>query len=63
MEREKYWTSEPAVVSLIIKLAKTFPKSFLTGIDYWGGNGNIRTPQCQQNAEIEGAIIGLIYKS
>jgi len=23
--------------SLIIKLAKTFPKSFLTGIDYWGG--------------------------
>ena len=46
--------------SLIIKLAKTFPKSFLTGIDYWGGNWEYSKAQCQQNAEIEGAIIGLI---
>lgn len=40
--------------SLIIKLAKTFPKSFLTGIDYWGGNWEYSKSQCQQNAEIEG---------
>ncbi|PEM57772.1 SAM-dependent methyltransferase [Bacillus pseudomycoides] len=40
--------------SLIIKLAKTFPKSFLTGIDYWGGNWEYSKAQCQQNAEIEG---------
>lgn len=40
--------------SLIIKLAKSFPKSFLTGIDYWGGNWEYSKAQCQQNAEIEG---------
>ncbi|WP_144549514.1 class I SAM-dependent methyltransferase [Bacillus sp. X1(2014)] len=40
--------------SLIIKLAKTFPRSFLTGIDYWGGNWEYSKAQCQQNAEIEG---------
>ncbi|WP_413306050.1 class I SAM-dependent methyltransferase [Bacillus sp. 1P10SD] len=40
--------------SLIIKLAKTFPNSFLTGIDYWGGNWEYSKAQCQQNAEIEG---------
>jgi len=39
---------------LIIKLAKIFPKSFLTGIDYWGGNWEYSKSQCQQNAEIEG---------
>lgn len=40
--------------SLIIKLAKTFPTSFLTGIDYWGDNWEYSKAQCQQNAEIEG---------
>ncbi|PEJ60092.1 SAM-dependent methyltransferase [Bacillus sp. AFS002410] len=40
--------------SLIIKLAKAFPKSTLTGIDYWGGNWEYSKAQCQQNAEIEG---------
>lgn len=42
--------------SLIIKLAKTFPKSYLTGIDYWGGNWEYSKAQCQQNAEIEGVF-------
>jgi len=40
--------------SLIIKLAKAFPKAKLTGIDYWGGNWEYSKAQCQQNAEIEG---------
>ncbi|MGX5563213.1 class I SAM-dependent methyltransferase [Bacillus thuringiensis] len=40
--------------SLIIKLAMAFPKSFLTGIDYWGKNWEYSRDQCQQNAEIEG---------
>ncbi|QUG86951.1 class I SAM-dependent methyltransferase [Bacillus nitratireducens] len=40
--------------SLIIKLARTFPESFLTGIDYWGGNWEYSKAQCQQNAKIEG---------
>jgi ubiquinone/menaquinone biosynthesis C-methylase UbiE len=40
--------------SLIIKLARNFPKSFLTGIDYWGANWEYSKVQCQQNAEIEG---------
>ncbi|MGG0257015.1 class I SAM-dependent methyltransferase [Bacillus toyonensis] len=40
--------------SLIIKLSKTFPKSFLTGIDYWGGNWEYSKAQCQKNAAIEG---------
>lgn len=40
--------------SLIIKLAIAFPKSFLTGIDYWGDNWEYSREQCQQNAEIEG---------
>lgn len=42
--------------SLIIKLAKTFPNSYLTGIDYWGGNWEYSKAQCQQNAEIEGVF-------
>ncbi|PGL67874.1 class I SAM-dependent methyltransferase [Bacillus sp. AFS055030] len=40
--------------SLIIKLAKAFPGSKLTGIDYWGENWEYSKAQCQQNAEIEG---------
>jgi len=40
--------------SLIIKLAKAFPMSVLTGIDYWGDNWEYSKAQCQQNAEIEG---------
>ncbi|MBF7156051.1 class I SAM-dependent methyltransferase [Bacillus albus] len=40
--------------SLIIKLAIAFPKSFLTGIDYWGENWEYSREQCQQNAEIDG---------
>lgn len=40
--------------SLIIKLAKKFPESSLTGIDYWGGNWEYSKTQCQLNAEIEG---------
>ena len=40
--------------SLIIKLAKEFPKAVLTGIDYWGGNWEYSKAQCQQNVEIEG---------
>ncbi|MBY0040392.1 class I SAM-dependent methyltransferase [Bacillus cereus] len=40
--------------SLIIKLAMAFPKSFLTGLDYWGKNWEYSQNQCQRNAEIEG---------
>lgn len=40
--------------SLLIKLAKAFPKSSLTGIDYWGENWEYSKAQCQQNAVIEG---------
>lgn len=47
--------------SLIIKLAKTFPKSFLTGIDYWGGNWEYSKAQCQQNAKIEGVSERIVF--
>jgi ubiquinone/menaquinone biosynthesis C-methylase UbiE len=40
--------------SLIIKLAKTFPKPLLTGIDYWGEDWEYSKVQCQRNAKIEG---------
>jgi ubiquinone/menaquinone biosynthesis C-methylase UbiE len=40
--------------SLIIKLAKRFPHSSLTGIDFWGQNWEYSKGQCEQNAEIEG---------
>lgn len=40
--------------SLTIKLAMAFPKSSLTGIDYWGENWEYSKAQCQRNAEIEG---------
>ncbi|GMB09542.1 class I SAM-dependent methyltransferase [Thermolongibacillus altinsuensis] len=40
--------------SLIIKLAKAFPSSSLTGIDYWGSNWEYSEAKCRQNAEIEG---------
>ncbi|MBD3109608.1 class I SAM-dependent methyltransferase [Bacillus sp. AGMB 02131] len=47
--------------SLIIKLAKTFPESILTGIDYWGGNWEYSKAQCQQNAEIEGVSDQIVF--
>ncbi|MDX8344607.1 class I SAM-dependent methyltransferase [Rossellomorea sp. YZS02] len=40
--------------SLIIKLAKKFPHSSLTGIDYWGENWEYSKDQCERNADIEG---------
>ncbi|MGG3466326.1 class I SAM-dependent methyltransferase [Neobacillus pocheonensis] len=40
--------------SLIIKLAKAFPESLLTGIDYWGKDWEYSKAQSQRNAEIEG---------
>ncbi|MFP3471195.1 class I SAM-dependent methyltransferase, partial [Micrococcus sp. SIMBA_144] len=40
--------------SLIIKLAKKFPDSSLTGIDYWGENWEYSKAQSEVNAEIEG---------
>jgi ubiquinone/menaquinone biosynthesis C-methylase UbiE len=47
--------------SLIIKLAKTLPKSILIGIDYWGENWEYSKAQCQQNAKIEGASDRIIF--
>lgn len=40
--------------SLIIKLAKAFPKSSFTGIDYWGKDWEYSKELCRKNAEIEG---------
>lgn len=40
--------------SLIIKLAKAFPESQLTGIDYWGSDWEYSEAQCRRNAELEG---------
>lgn len=40
--------------SLIIKLAKAYPESQLTGIDYWGDDWEYSKAQSQRNAEIEG---------
>ncbi len=40
--------------SLIIKVAKKFPDSSLTGIDYWGENWEYSKDQCERNADIEG---------
>ncbi|QED49493.1 class I SAM-dependent methyltransferase [Cytobacillus dafuensis] len=39
--------------SLIIKLAKSFSETCLTGIDYWDENWEYSKALCQQNAEIE----------
>ncbi|UOQ45909.1 class I SAM-dependent methyltransferase [Halobacillus salinarum] len=47
--------------SLIIKLAKAYPHTVLTGIDYWGGNWEYSKAQCQQNAEIEGVAERIIF--
>lgn len=52
--REKILDIGTGSGSLIIKLAKAFPKSTLTGIDYWGDNWEYSKAQCEQNAEIEG---------
>lgn len=40
--------------SLIIKLAKGFPKSKLVGIDFWGEDWEYSKKICEVNAEIEG---------
>jgi len=37
-------------------LAKAFPNSKLTGIDYWGGNWEYSKVKCQHNARIEGVF-------
>lgn len=40
--------------SLIIKLAKSFPKASLVGIDYWGKDWEYSKKMCETNAEYEG---------
>lgn len=40
--------------SLITKVAKKFPESQLTGIDYWGENWEYSREQCVRNAALEG---------
>ena len=37
-------------------MAKAFPNSKLTGIDYWGGNWEYSKVKCQHNARIEGVF-------
>jgi ubiquinone/menaquinone biosynthesis C-methylase UbiE len=39
---------------LIIELAKRFPKSTFTGLDYWGKNWEYSKHACEQNAFLEG---------
>jgi len=39
---------------LAIRLAKEFPRSEVTGIDYWGGAWEYSAEVCRRNAEIEG---------
>ena len=42
--------------SLIIKLAKSFPKASLVGIDYWGEDWEYSKQICETNAEYEGVL-------
>jgi SAM-dependent methyltransferase len=39
---------------LTIELAKKFPKSHVTGVDYWGGNWEYSRSVCETNSRIEG---------
>jgi SAM-dependent methyltransferase len=39
---------------LIIELAKRYPKSTCTGLDYWGKNWEYSRHTCEQNALLEG---------
>ena len=39
---------------LAIKLAKTYPESLISGIDYWGKIWDYSKQQCERNAKIEG---------
>ncbi|MGA2489161.1 MAG: class I SAM-dependent methyltransferase [Anaerolineales bacterium] len=39
---------------LTIRLAKKFPASKVTGLDYWGKNWDYSKQICEQNAKIEG---------
>lgn len=47
--------------SLIIKMAKAYPKAYLTGIDYWGEDWEYSKDQCKQNAAIEGVSDRMVF--
>lgn len=39
--------------AMAIKIAKKYPESRVTGIDYWGAGWDYAKKQCEQNAKIE----------
>ncbi|MBQ8133913.1 MAG: class I SAM-dependent methyltransferase [Clostridia bacterium] len=48
--------------ALTLRCAKAFPKSELTGIDYWGTEWSYAKEQCERNAELEGVENRCVFK-
>ena len=47
---------------LAIQLAKTYPESKVSGIDYWGKLWNYSKNMCEKNAKIEGVADQTSFK-
>jgi ubiquinone/menaquinone biosynthesis C-methylase UbiE len=47
---------------LAIKIAKRYPESIITGIDYWGKTWDYSKEQCENNALIEGVGNQIIFE-
>lgn len=48
--------------ALAIMAAKKFPKSTVTGVDYWGTLWNFAKEQCETNAKLEGVFDKIAFK-
>jgi SAM-dependent methyltransferase len=48
--------------ALAVKVAKKFPKSRVTGVDYWGSNWEYSRSVCEENSRIEGVSDRVDFK-
>jgi SAM-dependent methyltransferase len=46
----------------VIEMAKKYPQSRVTGIDYWGGNWGYSKKACEENTEIEGVASRITFR-
>ena len=48
--------------ALSIRIAKKYPRSRVTGIDYWGSGWSYCKKQCEENARLEGVASRLLFR-
>ena len=48
--------------SLTIKVAQKYPKAYVVGVDYWGGNWGYSKEMCESNAKVEGVTDRVTFR-